>query len=326
MPCVGNHLLLSEFLTQLSFAFSVTGPIFVLVFLGVLLKRLQVIDQSFTDTASKIVFNVALPAVLFFGVANTDIRSVLNPAYLSLAALGTLATFVMISLLSRRVVSDPRDRGVFVQGAFRSNLAIIGLAFVINAYGEQGLALGSIFISVVTVLYNILSIYTLRASLKQGSIGFVQMVVDITKNPLIVSIFAGVLANLVQLPIPDFVQRSGEYIGYLSLPLALICIGGTLSFSEFKSSSTESLVAVFAKLILVPLIVVYPAYLWGFTKMEMGVLFLMVASPTAAAAYIMVKGMGGNDKLAANIILISTLGSLVTVSFGLAFLKRAGVV
>lgn len=159
--------MLTEFLTQLGFAFSVTGPIFVLVFLGVALKRLQVIDQAFTDTASKIVFNVALPAVLFFGVANTDIQSVLNPAYLGLAATGTLVTFFLISLLSQRVVHNPRDRGVFVQGAFRSNLAIVGLAFVINAYGEQGLALGSIFISVVTVLYNILSIYTLSASLKQ---------------------------------------------------------------------------------------------------------------------------------------------------------------
>ncbi len=318
--------MLTEFLTQLGFAFSVTGPIFVLVFLGVALKRLQVIDQAFTDTASKIVFNVALPAVLFFGVANTDIQSVLNPAYLGLAATGTLVTFFLISLLSQRVVHNPRDRGVFVQGAFRSNLAIVGLAFVINAYGEQGLALGSIFISVVTVLYNILSIYTLSASLKQERLGFVQMIVDIMKNPLIVSILAGIVANLVRLPIPAFVQRSGEYVGYLSLPLALICIGGTLSFAEFKNSSTESLIAVFAKLILVPLVIVFPAYLWGFTKMEMGVLFLMVASPTAAAAYIMVKGMGGNDKLAANIILISTLGSLVTVSFGLAFLKRAGVV
>lgn len=318
--------MVSEFLSQLGFAFSVTGPIFVLVFLGIVLKRLRLIDHTFTDSASKLVFNVALPAVLFFSVANTDIQSVLNPSYLSLALVGTLVTFVLLSLLSGGVVKNPRDRGVFVQGAFRSNLAIVGLAFVINAYGEQGLALGSIFISVVTVFYNILSVYTLSASLNQGRLSAVQVLVDIVKNPLIISILAGILFNLARVPIPTFLQTSGEYIGNLALPLALICIGGTLSFAEFKNSSTESLIAVFAKLVLVPMVIVYPAYLWGFSQLELGVLFLMVASPTAAATYIMVQSMGGNAKLAANIVLISTLGSLLTVSFGLAFLKRMGAV
>lgn len=318
--------MVSDFLTQLSFAFSVTGPIFVLVFLGVVLKRFGMIDYAFTDTASKLVFNVALPAVLFFAIANVDIWAVLNPAYLALVLGGTFVVFLLLSLLSRWVVTIPQDRGVFVQGAFRSNLAIVGLAFVINAYGDEGLALASIFVSFVTIFHNVLSVYTLNASLNQGELSFTDVVVDIAKNPLIMGILAGILVNLTGMPIPVFLQTSGDYVGYLALPLALICIGGTLSFAEFKNSSTESLVAVFAKLILVPLVIVYPAYLWGFSKIEMGVLFLMVASPTAAAAYIMVKGMGGNAKLTANIILISTLGSLITVSFGLAFLKRLGVV
>lgn len=297
-----------------------------LVFLGIVLKKIRLIDRTFMDSASRLVFNIALPTMLFFGVANTDIQSVLNVRYLLFALAGTLVTFVLLSLGSIWVVKNRRDRGVFVQGAFRANLAIVGLAFVLNAYGEQGLALASVFISVVTISYNILSVYTLSASLSQSRLNPLKLILDIAKNPLIIGIVLGIIANLTQLPIPEVLATSGQYLGALTLPLALICIGGSLSLAEMKSSSVESLVAVFAKLVLVPLVIVYPAYLFGFSKIELGVLFLMVASPTAAASYVMVNALGGNSRLAANIIVISTLASLVTVSFGLALLKQQGLV
>lgn len=318
--------MISEFLSLLSFAFGVTGPIFVLVFLGIVLKRLKLIDSTFMDSASKLVFNVALPTMLFVSVVKTDIRTVFNGSYLMTILVGTLITFVLLSLLAKWVVKNPRDRGVFVQGAFRSNLAIIGLAFCLNAYGEAGLAMASIIISVITVAYNILSIYTLSASLKQGRLDPGGMAIDIAKNPLIIGILAGVVVNLAEIPVPNFLMTSGEYIAYMTLPLALICIGGTLSLAEFKSTSSESLIAVLAKLVFVPAVIVYMAYLYGFGKMELGILFLMVGSPAAAVSYVMVQAMGGNSKLAANIVVIGTLASLFTVSFGLVLLKQLGVV
>lgn len=317
--------MLAEFLSLLSFAFGVTGPIFVLVFLGIALKKLKLIDGAFMDNASRLVFLVALPSMLFVSMVKADIRAVFNGPYLGVVLAGTLLTFVLLSLLAKWVVTNPRDRGVFVQGAFRSNLAIVGLAFCLNAYGEEGLAKASIFISVVTVAYNILAIYTLNASLKASRPSLADLVLDIVKNPLIVGIVAGILVNIAGLSVPGFVITSGEYVAYMTLPLALICIGGTISFAEFKNSSRVSLIAVFAKLIAVPLIIFYMAYLWGFEKMDLGVLFLMVASPSAAASYVMVQAMGGNSKLAANIVVISTLGSLCTVSFGLALLGQMGV-
>ena len=121
-------------------------------------------------------------------------------------------------------------------------------------------------------------------------------------------------------------RTSGEYLARMTLPLALISIGSALSIGELKNSSSVSLMAVFAKLVIVPLFLTYSAYLWGIRGIDLGILFLMVGSPTAAASYIMVQNMGGNVKLAASIVVISTIASVITVSFGLAVLKQMGII
>lgn len=315
--------MLSEFFSMLDFAFSVTGPIFVMVFIGIGLKVLRLIDDSFMDKASKLVFMVALPALMFMSVVKSDIRTVFNPSLLGVSAAATVFIFVSLSLFAPFAVSNKQDRGVFVQGAFRSNLAIVGLAFCMNAYGEEGLARASIMMSILTLLYNVLSVYTLSASLGNDKTNISSILLSIAKNPLMVAIVLGLFVNLVGIPIHPIINKTGGYLAQMTLPLALLCIGGTLSFSEMRSSSMVATIAVAAKLIVTPAIIVYIAYLWGVSKIDLGVLFLMVSAPTAAVSYVMVQAMGGNAKLAANIVVVSTLASLFTVSIGLVLLKSA---
>jgi malonate transporter len=318
--------MLTEFITLLDFAFGVTGPIFTLVFLGILLKKFEVIDDAFTLAASRLVYMVAMPTMLFISMINTDIRSVVDGSYLIFAVCGSLVIFAASSLLCPLLVKERRDRGVFIQGTFRSNLAIVGLAFCFNAYGEPGLAKASILMSVLTILYNLLTAYTLSASLSSEQVRISKVLIGIIKNPLIAALVIGIIFSLMAVPIPDVVRTSGEYLARMTLPLALISIGSALSFSELKNSSSVSVMAVFTKLVIVPVTLTYTAYRWGIQGMDLGILFLMVASPTAVASYIMVQNIGGNAKLAASIVVISTIASLITVSFGLAVLKQIGVI
>lgn len=318
--------MLTEFIQLLGFAFGVTGPIFLLVSLGIMAKKIRLIDENFTATASKFVFIVAMPTMLFMSMINTDIRSVVNPAYLFYAFTGTLTLFVIFSLLAPFIVKERRDRGVFIQGAFRGNLAIVGLAFCLNAYGAIGLAKASILMSVMTITYSILSVYTLTTSLSDERVKISRVLLNIAKNPLVIALVSGIICSLLAIPFPKVLTTSGEYVARMTLPLALICIGGAMSLGELKNSSSVSTLAVIAKLVIVPIAMVYPAYLFGFEAIDLGVLFLLVSAPTAAASYIMVQGMGGNGRLAANIVVISTLASVITVSFGLAALKQAGIV
>lgn len=316
---------LTDFGATLGFAFSVTGPIFMIVFLGAWFKQLKLINDNFIHVASRLVFTVTLPLLLFISIVKTDLQQVLNLELLWLGVAGTLMCFMVLSLVAPWVVNNPRDRGVFVQGSFRSNLGIIGLAFCVNSYGEAGLAAASVFMAALTLLYNVLSVYTLNQSLHddRGN-NLVSVLVGVVKNPLILGILAALLVSYAGLPVPGVLLETGEYFARLTLPLALLCIGGTLSAQGLRQSSGVAAWAIAAKLVLTPLLLVLTAYALGVRGMDLGILFLMVASPTAAASYVMVQAMRGNTVLAANIVVGSTLLSLLTVSLGLALLKSAG--
>ena len=313
--------MLTEFLSTLNFSFAVTGPIFMMVVLGGILKYYGIIGQAFVDQASILVFKISLPILLGMSMIRTDIATVFDPATIVNASLSTFLVFILLTLTASIFVKNPRDKGVYVQGAFRGNLAIVGLALCVNLYGDAGIAKASIVMSILSLVYNILSIYTLTTTLTDKKLNLFSMIISMTKNPLIIGIVLGIMINLLHIPVHPVIMQTGDYLSQLTLPVALLCIGASLSFADMKDTKTVATIAVIAKLIVSPIIITYIAYLSGFSKMDLGIVFLMSSTPTAAASYIMVKAMKGNETLAANIIVMSTVASLFTVSFGLAMLK-----
>ncbi|TQV73451.1 AEC family transporter [Exilibacterium tricleocarpae] len=314
----------AAWLDTVGFALNVTGPIFLVVVLGALLKHLGVINDEFVHGASRLVFHVALPALMFFSIIKADIGGVLNPLLIVLASAGTIALFLVLVLVARVVVDEPRDRGVFVQGGFRGNLGVVGLAFCVNAYGNQGLAAAAVLMAVLTVLYNVLSVYILNRSLLDRDVasGWRGVLFGIARNPLIIAIVAALPVAHLQIVFHPVIMRTGEYFIQMTLPLALLCIGATLSLKPHRGSGRVQVAALVAKLVISPLLITGIAYAAGFRQMELGMVFMMTSAPTAAASFVMVRALHGNATLAANIVVVTTLGSLVSVSVGLLLLKE----
>src|SRR5690606_34583429 len=127
-----------------------------------------------------------------------------------------------------------------------------------------------------------------------------------------------------QLRLPAWLSTSGEYLAQLTLPLALICIGGTLSLAALRASGAVALGASLMKMIWLPALATAGAFLCGFRQAELGILFLFFASPTAAASYVMARASGGNHELAAAIIVITTLMAVLTTNLGLFLLQWGG--
>jgi predicted permease len=120
------------------------------------------------------------------------------------------------------------------------------------------------------------------------------------------------------------VLTSGEYFARMTLPLALICIGGTLSLAALRDSGALALSASLMKMVWLPLLCTLGAWLWGFRGAELGVLFLYFASPTAAASYVMARAAQGNEVLAAAIVVITTLVAALSTNIGLFILQWGG--
>lgn len=307
---------------QLVFVGSITLPVFSLVFIGIWLKWRNKIDDTFTVKASYIVFNLALPVLMFAAIVRTDINQIANARLITFALSIAFLSFFVLWFGARFYHVKAANLGVFVQASFRSNLGILGLAFCVTTFAEPGLAIGALLLAVITPIYNILSIYALtHAASMEARMNWPQLLRDVITNPLIVAILCALPLAYMQWQPPAIMMRSIDYLAAMTLPLALICIGGSLSLSALRQSQALSWLSVAIKLVLLPLVVGLSAYGFGFRGVELGCLILMFASPTAAASFVMVRAIGGNHVLAANIIALTTLVSMFTLSIAIYLLK-----
>ncbi|MFC3282985.1 AEC family transporter [Litchfieldella rifensis] len=298
----------------------ITLPVFAMVFIGIALKRSGWIDTHFVNTASNLVFKGTMPTLIFLSLIKADIDTAFNPGLMAYFALATLATFLLSWAWALWRV-PPADRGVYVQGAFRGNCGIVGLALAASMYGEYGLSAGGLLLGVVILSYNALSVIVLAAYRPDRNADWRSITKHIARNPLILAVVTALPLTVLEIGLPTWLMTSGEYFASLTLPLALICIGATLSIGALRESHDTAVGASLMKMVTLPLLATGGAWLIGFSGRELGLLFLFFASPTAAASFVMVKAMGGNAKLAANIVAISTLLASLTVTAGVFGLR-----
>lgn len=300
----------------------ITLPVIFLVVLGVVLKSRGAIDARFIATASRLVFNISLPVLMFMAIvtANASLESHGGLVVFALAA--ALAAFVITIIVARLIGVPAAQFGAFVQASFRSNLGIVGLALCINAFPEQGAVLGALVLAVVTPLYNFLSVWVLAG----GNIGWKGQVVATAKNPLIIAIALAALVNVSGFTLPDFALSTGGALAAMTLPLALIGIGGSLGLPKLGGGNYVTFASVALKVLILPLLIIFAAVGLGIRGPELMVLAIMFSSPTAAAAFVMASAMGADEKLTANVVAISTLGAAVTITSFIYVLNLSGLV
>lgn len=305
--------------------FTVTGPVFAMLIVGLVLRRAQLIDEAFIATASNLSFRVLMPTLLFFSILQADLGTALQVDLIGYFYLATLLTFGWAWLWSLKSV-PVRDRGVYVQGAFRGNCGIVGLALAASQYGAYGLSTGGVIAGISIVLFNVLSVIVLGIYSPTFETDLKSVIGNLASNPLILSVLAGLLASWAGVGLPQWVMVSGDYFASMTLPLALVCIGGTLSLGSLVDSGRVAVSASLIKVLWAPALFTGLAWLIGFEGRDLGMLYLFLASPSAAVSYVMARAAGSDGKLAANIIAISTVFSVVTIMVGLYLLKHYGLV
>lgn len=315
------------YLQTLGYTANIVAPIFFILFLGYLLRRSRLIDDAFVATGSKLVFVVTLPALVFMSIARMDFHAVFNPHQLGYVLVGILITFGLIWWLAARWIEAPEDLGVFIQGAFRSNYGIIGLAVSFNLFGDAGLAQASLLLALVIPLFNVLSILCLSIPMQRSeSMKLGNMLLEILKNPLILAVLFALPVSWFGVQLPEVVAKTGTYFANLTLPLALLTIGASLNLKSLHDTSAQAFWATALKLVILPVILTFGAWLYGFSGEELAILMVLFGCPTAAASFVMARAMGGNAQLAANIVLTTTLGSVLTLSAGIYLLRLIGMI
>lgn len=302
-------------------------PVFVVIALGYALKRWQLIDNTFLFQTNRLVYYVCLPLLLFHKIGSADFLANFNGTLVLGSAAVIAAGFVLSYGYARWRRYPAAAIGAFSQGSFRGNLAYVGLAIVFNAYGETGLTRAGILMGFLVPVLNFFAILALllpqSGESEERGRGF--WFRQLAYNPLIIASFAGILWSFAKLPMPTLLDRSLDIATGMTLPLALIAIGGGFSLERLKGDLVRAGFATGIKLVWLPLIATLLLNTLGVTDVDLAIGVLFAGTPAATATYIMAHQMKGDAELAGSIVMMSTLASAFTYTVALFLLRSYGL-
>lgn len=299
-------------------------PVFFVISLGCLLRRTDLIDDRFLYQANRLIYFIGLPSLLFHKIATADFNATFNGRMVAGATIVMLSGLIVsysYAALGRKY--RPEDRGAFSQGAFRGNLAYIGLPIVFSAYGDVAFARAGMYMGCLVPVINLLSILALLLPQRSGNrqTTWTFWYRSLLSNPLILAALLGIIWSYWELPLPKILARSFSLTASITLPLALLAIGGSFSLQKLRGDLVQATLASLFKVIGLPLLTIAVMMLLDVRGLDLGIAVLMAGAPAAAACTVLAQQLDSNTELAGSIILLSTLFSLISYPIILYLLK-----
>ena len=301
--------------------FNAILPIFLVIALGFFAKRVGFIREEEVPRMNAVAFKVFMPIMCFYNMYTSDLSTALRPKLILFAVLGVLAEYGLSWLYARLFVSEPRRRGVVIQGLYRSNYLIIGIPIANSLLGGSELGTVSVVAAVVVPIFNVLAVISLEIyNGEKPNVG--KLVLDILKNPLILGIAAGILALLLKLRLPTPVEAAVRDVGRAASPLMLFLLGAFFRFGNVRAHLKDLTATVLGRLVVFPALFLTVAALLGFRGIEFVSLLTIFSSSTAVASFTMAQQMGGDAELAGDIVVWTSLLCSLTL-FGWSLLFKA---
>ena len=313
-------------LANLLFCLNATIPLFLLLVLGMVFTKFKIFDEVFVAKLNSFVFQIALPVLVFYDLCREDFYRLWDGRFVLFCFIATALSIALTAAIAF-LLPDKSTRGEFIQAAYRSSAAILGIALIQNLYGSSGMAPLMIIGSVP--LYNIMAVVVLsffqpahgtldKKRLASAGIG-------ILKNPILWGVLLGLFWALLNLPMPQILDRTLENIGRLATPLGLLSMGAACDIKKALKSAKSAGLAAFIKLIGLGLIFVPIAVFMGFTGNKLVSILIMCCSSTTVSSYIMAKNMGHEGTLTSSTIMLTTFFLAFTLTGWLFVLKTLGL-
>lgn len=322
---------------DLMFTLNAILPIILLIGLGYFLKRIHFFDLPFVKQINRFCFKVLIPILLFYNVVsignlqNVDFMFVL---YVSLAILLAFGLGFVVTLL----IKDRKQKGVILQGIFRSNYAIIGIPLAMSLGGQMAtevVAIASIVSAFSIPLFNVLAVIALSVyGQNEDGIQVKKILKQIVTNPLIVGVVSGLvvlgifnlagvggnfsltlLTSKADLSVNNFIIERDLPFLYTALvnvkslasPLALIALGGQFTFKAVKSLFPQIALGVTVRCIVVPAVFLTIFYLLGYRSLYFPALIGLFATPVAVSSVPMAAEMKQDETLAGQLVVWTSI-------------------
>ncbi len=298
-------------------------PIAVLILCGVLARHIKLIKAGDEKVLNNYVYYFALPSMFVVSLAGSGMDSSAIK-FMSAAALPTVLVIVLVLSFYRMFKADKGSAYYLVISSVFGSLAFFGIPFVLFAYPGEGtertavLAIASISIVSVITSVTLLEIYS--AERKGTSPRLLSLSGRFAKNPLIISILAGLLLSLAGIVLPAEISTALHMLGVTTAPVALFMLGAFLYGKKYSGLAKAAAFSL-TRVVLMPALALSVCIFAGITGVERDIIVLMNAMPTAVAMVVMSERYDFFRHETAMLILLTSVGSIVYLPLWLALLR-----
>lgn len=305
--------------------FLLISPVFILIILGNILRRIGVPDLSFWDVNDKLVYWVLIPALLFHHISQINLSSSMFYSYGVVILSGLFIVTIVAITLGKLLGYSPESWSSILQGAARHN-AFIALAIAGSLFGDAGLAVGAVFMLLYVPSINIVVISIMVSNLNQpgqtdSKKGIANIFVELIKNPFILAMIAGLIFSLIDSEKIVIIHETSGLLGSAALPIMLLTIGAKIKVRDLALKITPILISNSLKLIAFPVIAYFVAKFMGLSQLEVIVAVIFASVPTAASSHALAKQFGGDAQLMTSIITTQVALSFITIPVILAVIS-----
>ncbi|MGE4570682.1 MAG: AEC family transporter [Gammaproteobacteria bacterium] len=300
------------------------APIFMLMIIGNLLRRNQILDEAFWNLNDKLVYWILMPALLFNEISQIHFSPALFGSYALVILSGFFAVIFLSILLSKVFGYSGAISSSVMQGAARHN-AFIALAISGSLFGAQGLAIGTSLMAILIPVVNVVIVTFMVIALQDVTSSAVKsrltgVVAELAKNPLILSIIVGFVFSVANVRDVPIVHETTRLLGLGAIPVLLLGLGANIKIRSLSIKISPLIISCVLKLAIFPLIIYFVSDYFEFNTTEKIVLVIFGCAPTAVSSYTLAKQLGGEAELMTSIITLQTALSFVTIPLILAFI------
>lgn len=318
----------NDIFSNLIFSLNATMPLFIMMVLGFFLKKTTLLDEHSTKKINQLVFKVFLPALIFMDLSSKDFLSIWDTKMVVFCFVVTVISIALAFVFALPVKNKP-ERGEFIQAAYRSGAATLGIAFMTNIYDDASMVALMIIGSVP--LYNVAAVIILDLTSGQNSSGnkkdlWMKTIKNVITNPIIIGIALGMIWSLLGLYNPPIIEKSLTYLGNLASPLALIGLGACFEFCDIKEKWRQTVSISAIKLMLWSMLFLPVAISMGFREEKLVAILTMLGSATTSSCFVMAKNLGHEGKVSSCSVMATTLISSFTLTLWLFILRTMGYI
>ena len=314
-----------NFLITLWAQFLSTLPLFILILLGFLAVKLGRWQKTVTDSLTKFTFYIAFPIMLFQIMSHFSEQSEIDIKLLLVFFGGSFIVFAFGCLIASKIFKlNGSQSTLFAMGGIYTNTVFVGIPIIKMLLGDQAIPIVAII-----VIFNALILWTLATVsiefVQMGKLSgrsFIKALKNVSKNPIIIGIFTGIVVNYIGLPIPNFINQSTKMVSDMTAPLSLIVLGMGLAEYKIRDQFLITGSICILKLAILPIVTYIVGKLLGLPTLELQVVVLLSSVSIAINCYMMARQFEVLQGPIASSLLISTALSSVTTPLILSIMTH----